>query len=128
MVRTALVLVSGKISELPSGDTLAGAGGGAVVPTVVSTTTYTIAGTDNGAIIHCTNSSAVTITVPASTITTAFEVAIVQKGTGQITLVGAGGVTIDSYGGALKSQGRHAGMSLYYISSNLFGLVGQITT
>jgi len=74
-------------------------------------TTYTLALSDAGKLVICTNSSAITVTIPAAgdvefAIGTTIEIA--QGGTGQVTLDPDSGVTLQSWGGALKTAGQHA--------------------
>jgi hypothetical protein len=60
----------------------------------VSASTYTLLATDKDLIIHFTNATGCTVTVPASLpINNRYEGK--QRGTGQITFVGASGVTIN---------------------------------
>ena len=63
--RRPLVVVSGVVKELPSGDTLPGSGGGGGTPTLVHVTTTTHTATPGQ---HCSmeNAAATTITLPAS--------------------------------------------------------------
>ena len=77
----------------------------------ISGTSYTLALGDAGGYRRTTSASAVTVTVPANA-AAAFplgtEVAIEQGGDGPVTLAGASGVTLSSYGGGLTTAGRHA--------------------
>ena len=61
--RRPLVVVSGVVKELPSGDTLPGSGGGTPTLVHVTTTTHTAAPGQ-----HCSmeNAAATTVTLPAS--------------------------------------------------------------
>lgn len=64
-----------------------------------SGTTYTLVVTDAGNLLEFTNNAAITLTIPTEA-SVAFEVgtsiSILKAGTGTVTLVGAGGVTINS--------------------------------
>ena len=89
-----------------------------------SGTTYTLAATDNGKIISCTSNSAVTITVPA--LTSGFNCLIVQRGTGQVTLVNGGGTVNNRYN-FTKTAGQHAIMSLVSVAAGVFISSGDMS-
>jgi hypothetical protein len=80
-----------------------------------SGSTYTLSATDNGKIISCTN--AITITVPA--LTSGFNCLIVQRGTGQVTLV-ANGSSINNRYNFTKTAGQHAILSLVSVAAGVF--------
>lgn len=88
-------------------------------------TSYTLAAADNGKIISCTNDSPVTITVPALTI--GFNCLIVQRGTGQVTLVNGSGGTVNNRYNFNKTAGRHAIMSLVSVASGQFISSGDMS-
>ncbi len=90
-----------------------------------SGTTYTLAATDNGKIISFTSNSAVTITVPALTI--GFNCLIVQRGTGQVTLVNGSGGTVNNRYNFNKTAGRHAIMSLVSVEAGQFISSGDMS-
>lgn len=89
-----------------------------------SGTTYTLAATDNGKIISCTSNSAVTISVPA--LTSGFNCLIVQRGTGQVTLVNGGGTVNNRYN-FTKTAGQHAIMSLVSVAAGVFISSGDMS-
>jgi len=77
-------------------------------------TVYTLAATDVSQYLQFTSDSAVTVTVPASAdvpVPFGAVVIIEQYGQGQVTLVGATGVTLNSRNG-LKSAGQFAVVQL----------------
>jgi hypothetical protein len=89
-----------------------------------SGTTYTLTATDNGKIISCTSNSAVTISVPA--LTSGFNCLIVQRGTGQVTLVNGGGTVNNRYN-FTKTAGQHAIMSLVSVAAGIFVSSGDMS-
>lgn len=89
-----------------------------------SGTTYTLSATDNGKIISCTSNSAVTISVPA--LTSGFNCLIVQRGTGQVTLVNGGGTVNNRYN-FNKTAGLYAIMSLVSVASGVFISSGDMS-
>jgi hypothetical protein len=89
-----------------------------------SGTSYTLAATDNGKIISCTSSSAVTIYVPA--LTTGFNCLIVQRGSGQVTLSPSGSTVSNRYN-FTKTAGLYAIMSLVSVASGVFISSGDMS-
>jgi hypothetical protein len=87
-----------------------------------SGSTYTLSATDNGKIISCTN--AITITVPA--LTSGFNCLIVQRGTGQVTLV-ANGSSINNRYNFTKTAGQHAILSLVSVAAGVFISSGDMS-
>tara|TARA_Y100000289_G_C3911359_1_gene144845 strand:+ start:130 stop:906 length:777 start_codon:yes stop_codon:yes gene_type:complete len=94
-------------------------------------TTYTLVLLDEGKVVTSSNSSAQTITVPPNS-SVAFpvgsEILVVQKGTGQVTIAGGSGVTINSADGALKTRVRYSGVTLLKVGTNNWYAFGDITT
>lgn len=104
-------------------------GGGASYSTVrtQSGTSYTLVLGDAGDYIQTTSTTAVTITVPAqSSVTWAADTEIYfeQNNTGQITIAGAVGVTINS-SETLKSFARYSVIALKRVAENVWTLTGE---
>jgi len=94
-----------------------------------SGTTYTLALSDaDNTQVETTSSSAVTITVPANS-TVAFpigsQINIAQIGSGQITIVGAGGVTVNATPG-LKFRAQYSTAVLIKRGSDSWLLAGDL--
>ena len=92
-----------------------------------SGTTYTLVLGDAGDYIQTTSSTAVTITVPTqASVTWAADTEIYfeQNNTGQITFVGASGVTINS-SETLKSFARYSVLALKRVASDVWTLTGE---
>ena len=93
-------------------------------------TTYTLALSDAHKLVTLNNAGAITLTVPTDT--TAFEtgdqVNLLQLGAGQVTVSGAGGVTLRSEGSKVKLTGQYALATLVKIGSNEWVLVGNLTS
>lgn len=93
-------------------------------------TAYTLVLGDRGYVIEMNNGSANTLTVPANA-DVAFpvgtQITVIQYGAGQTTIAPAGGVTIRSMGGALKTVGQYAAVSLYKRATNEWVLFGSTT-
>ena len=104
-------------------------GGGASYSAVrtQSGTTYTLVLGDAGDYIQTTSTTAVTITVPLqSSVTWAADTEIYfeQNNTGQITIAGASGVTINS-SETLKTAGRYSVIALKRVASDTWTLTGE---
>ena len=94
-------------------------------------TTYTLSLSDLGALVELSNASPITLTVPLESsvaFTVGDRVDIVQTGAGQVTVAGAGGVTVNAYDGQLKLNGQWAAATLIKRATNTWLLVGNITS
>lgn len=92
-------------------------------------TTYTLVATDAGRTIELNNASAITLTVPNSSSVsypTGTQIAILQTGAGQVTVAGAGGVTVNANPG-LKLRAQWTYAVLQYRGSNTWVLIGDTT-
>jgi hypothetical protein len=90
-----------------------------------SGTTKTLAAADNGTIIVCSSSSAITITVPAS-LPSGFNCMIIQSGSGQVSL-SASSTTLNNRNGS-KTAGQYAILTLVHLGSNVFVVSGDTTS
>ena len=90
-----------------------------------SGTTKTLAAADNGTIIVCSSSSAITITVPAS-LPSGFNCMIIQNGSGQISL-SASSTTLNNRNGS-KTAGQYAIMTLVHLGSDVFVVSGDTSS
>ena len=97
----------------------------------ISGTTYTPGISDAGKALIFSNSSSITLTVPAESSTNyvigqSFQ--IIQKGSGQVTVVGASGVTINSLGSKTKTNGQYSDVRLLKTASNEWLLSGDLSS
>jgi hypothetical protein len=99
---------------------------GASSYSTISGTSYTLAEADRSKILIFTNSAAVALTVPAG-LSSIFDVMIVQAGAGQVTVTGAGGVTINAALSANKTAYQYAVATLLPIGTDSFILSGEVT-
>jgi len=94
-------------------------------------TTYTLALSDVGGLVELSNTSAITVTIPLDS-SVAFAVGdridIIQTNTGQVTVAGAGGVTLNAYDNQYKLNGRWAAGTLIKRAANTWVLIGNITS
>lgn len=93
-------------------------------------TSYTIALSDaNNVVIELSNTSAITLTVPTNAtapIPIGSQVQILQTNTGQVTVAGAGGVTVNANPG-LKLRGQWSFATLIKRGTDTWVLVGDVT-
>jgi hypothetical protein len=98
--------------------------------TTVSTqagTTYSLVKADAGTLVSFTSSSSVTVTVPTEVSqgwASGEGVVLLQNGTGQVSVVGASGVTVNTAALA-KSRTQYSTLSLVYLGSNTWILAGD---
>lgn len=98
----------------------------------VSGTTYTIGKSDQGKFLNALGNSPTTITVPTDANITGgawdsiSTCTIRQGGGGQVAVVGASGVTINSRGGLTHTAGQFAHIMLVRIGANNYDLVGDL--
>lgn len=92
---------------------------------------HTLDITDKGKVILMNKATAVNLTIPLNA-TVAFPIStridLVQFGTGQVTVVATGGVTLNSAGGDTKTFEQYSGASLLKTGTNEWLLAGNITT
>ena len=92
-------------------------------------TTYTLVLTDAGKLVTLDNASAITLTVPTNA-SVAFDIGdqinLLQLGAGQVTVAGAGGVTVSSEGAKLKLKAQYAIGTLVKTGTDSWVLVGNL--
>jgi hypothetical protein len=88
-------------------------------------TTRTLAAGDNGKIIYCTSSSAVTISCPDG-LAVGFNATIIQAGTGKVTLAASGTATLNSYSALLSTMGQYAVVSVVSAVADEFIAAGNL--
>jgi len=93
-------------------------------------TSYTLVLTDaNNAVVELSNTSAITVTVPLNS-SVAFpigsQIQLLQTNTGQVTVAGAGGVTVNANPG-LKLRGQWSFATLVKRATDTWVLVGDVT-
>lgn len=95
------------------------------------TASYTLVLADKGKVIEMNVASANVLTVPSNA-SVAFplytQITVIQYGAGQVTITPAGGVTIRSLGGALKTVGQYSAVSLFKRGTDEWVAFGSLTT
>jgi hypothetical protein len=87
-------------------------------------TSRTLSASDDGKVIYCTSSSAVTITC-ATGLGAGFSCTIIQGGTGKVT-VAAGSATLVSYASLFSTMGQYAVVSLISPVADEFIAAGNL--
>jgi hypothetical protein len=90
--------------------------------------TYTLVLTDLAKLVTLSNAGAITLTVPLNS-SVAFAIGdridLLQKGAGQVTVAGAGGVTVNSTPG-LKLRAQWSSATLLKLDTNTWVLIGDL--
>lgn len=100
------------------------------IPATIQTGSYTLALSNAGQVLEVNSASAATITIPPNSsvaFPTGTFLEIHQLGAGQVTIAAGAGVTIRTRGGALKSAGQNAVMSLRKRSTDEWIIAGDLT-
>lgn len=96
-----------------------------------STTSRTLSDSDNGKIIVCSNSAAITITI-ALGLTSGFNCKIVQAGAGTVVVEGAGGVAVAApvLSGSNKTAtaSQYSTIEIIPVGTNNYYIAGDTTT
>lgn len=88
---------------------------------------YTIVATDAGKFVTLDNAAAITLTIPTGwSAGTGSIVHVMQRGAGQVTISGAGGVTVRTQGSKNKIRGQYGVASLLYLGSNEWVIFGNL--
>lgn len=90
-------------------------------------TTYTLVASDAGKIVTCTNASAITVTVPASTFSAGQSVIIGQGGAGQVTLTAGSGMTLHTTP-TLKTKAQYSRIAAMFDSASEGTVIGERAT
>jgi hypothetical protein len=115
-----------------TGPTGATGAGGVEAVNAQTGTTYTFVLTDRDDLVTASNSSAQTYTIPLNSsvaFPTGSLVNLIQIGTGQVTVQGAGGVTVLSTGGTAaspKTRARYSVMTLIKAGTDTWYATGDI--
>ena len=113
---------NGDIAVAPNGTGETTFGGNPIsnysASTVSITSATTLATSHNGKVLICNSGSDFSLTIPEDTLPAGFNVMIVQKGAGEITLAAASGnVTINNRNSHTKTANTWAIMSLICIDA-----------
>jgi hypothetical protein len=92
-------------------------------------TSYTAVAGDVGKLITLSNAAAIAFTVPPSVFAIGDQINIMQGtgGSGVVTITAGVGVTLQSNGTKLKTNGQYAVATVVCIASNTFVVLGNLT-
>jgi hypothetical protein len=94
-----------------------------------SANTKTLALTDNGSYVRCSNTTTMTVTIPANA-TVAFptgaEMVFFQVGAGNVQFANAAGVTLNSKESLVNLTGQYSAATLKKIATNTWDLIGDL--
>ena len=105
-------------------------GGGVTIDSTSITnglTTYLLKLADANKVMLCNNTNPLTAAIPASVFSIGTEIILIQRG-GVVTLSAGVGVTVESNGNKLKTNGTSAGVCLINTQSNVWFLGGNTAT
>ena len=89
-------------------------------------TSYTLVASDAGKLVTCTNSGAITVTVPASTFSAGQRVDMAVLGEGMVTLVGSG-ITLNTLAGlSLVSDTKFSAFTIYFLTATTAFVTGSM--
>jgi hypothetical protein len=91
-------------------------------------TTYTAVASDVGKLITASNAAAIALTIPPSVFAIGDQINIMQgtAGSGVVTITAGVGVTLNSNGAKLKTNGQYAVATVLCIASNTFVVLGNL--
>lgn len=143
--RKPLVIVSGQVEQIQSGDTIDGsfqtygtaantaAQGNDSRFTQISASqqsgAYTFVPGDAGTCVECTAAGATNFTIDTNAnqaIPVNSVIEVFQDGAGQVTIVAAGGVTLRSDGSKVKTAAQYATIRLRQRATNEWVLAGDL--
>ena len=90
-------------------------------------TTYTLQASDAGKLVTCTNSGAITVTVPASTFSAGQRVDMAVLGAGMVTVAAGSGMTLNGTP-SLVSRAQYSALTVLLLSSTTAVVVGDLAT
>ena len=91
-------------------------------------TTYTAVAGDVGKLITASNAAAIALTIPPSVFAVGDQINIMQGtgGSGVVTITAGAGVTLNSNGAKLKTNGQFAVATVLCTASNTFVVLGNL--
>jgi len=91
-------------------------------------TTYTAQASDVGKLLTLSNAAAIALTIPPSVFAVGDQINIMQGtgGSGVVTITAGVGVTLNSNGAKLKTNGQYAVATVLCIASNTFVVLGNL--
>lgn len=129
LVSPGIGVATGTSLTLTGGLTATGNVIGHIATNAQTGTTYTLVAADDGKIVEILNASPITLTVPLNSsvpYTVGTQIVVLQTGAGQITVAGAGGVTVNATPG-LKLRAQYSSATLIKRGTDTWVLVGDLS-
>ncbi len=95
------------------------------VRVVNKTADYTISLGESGAVITFNSATPVTLTIPVG-LPIGYNISVYQIGAGQVTIVGAAGVTVKNRLSTFKTAGLDSGAGIIATSTDVFHITGDL--
>jgi hypothetical protein len=91
-------------------------------------TTYTAVAADVGKLVTASNAAAIALTIPQNVFAVGDQINIMQGtgGSGVVTITAGAGVTLNSNGAKLKTNGQYAVATVLCTASNTFLVFGNL--
>lgn len=96
------------------------------VRVIPKTASHTLSLGESGAVLTFNSTTPVTLTIPAG-LPIGYNISVYQIGVGQVTIVGAAGVTVSNRLAIYRTAGQHAGVGIIATSTNNFHVTGDLT-
>jgi hypothetical protein len=92
-------------------------------------TTYTAVVGDVGKLVTLSNAAAIALTIPPDVFAVGDQINIMQGtgGSGVVTITAGAGVTLNSNGAKLKTNGQYAVATVLCTAANTFVVLGNLT-
>lgn len=129
LVSPGIGVATGTSLTLTGGLTATGNVIGHIATNAQTGTTYTLVAADDGKVVEILNASPITLTVPLNSsvpYTVGTQIVVLQTGAGQITVAGAGGVTVNATPG-LKLRAQWSSATLIKRATDTWVLVGDLS-
>lgn len=96
-----------------------------LVRVIAKTADYTISMGESSAVITFNSATPVTLTIPTG-LPIGYNISVYQIGAGQVTIVGAGGVTLKNRLSIFKTAGKDSGAGIICTATNVFHITGDL--
>ena len=93
---------------------------------IANSSSINLSNTHNGRTIISSNTTGITYTIPTG-LSVGFSCQIIQTSTGNVSITGAPGVTLNSYGGLTQIAGAYASAGIQYVGSESYILAGNLS-
>ena len=96
------------------------------VRVITKTSDYTISLGESGAVITFNSASPVTMTIPSG-LPIGYNISVYQIGSGQVNIIGAGGVSVKNRLLTFRTAGKDSGVGIVSTATNIYHVTGDLT-